>query len=224
MIKAIAFDLDDTLLDTSGLLTPKASRDTFSLMIEKGLKLSLSECESFRTNLIRTYSHREVFEKLANTYGTPETIEHLPQIYDSFYFAKLPDTLPLIKDARQNLDYLKTKYTLYLVTAGIESSQLGKVQALGIKKDFKDVFVVNSLLKHKKKDAFQKIIEIEKIKPNELLCVGNSLLSEIQDALSLGAKACYFEHGEERGKLSDLPRLPDYHVKNHSELIKACQL
>ena len=224
MIKAIAFDLDDTLLDTSGLLTPQASRDTFSLMIQKGLKLSLGECESFRTNLIRSFSHREVFEKLANSYGTAETIEHLPQIYDSFYFAKLPDHLPLIKDAQQNLNYLKTKYSLYLVTAGIETSQLAKVEALGIKKDFKDVFVVNSLLKHKKKDAFQKILDLENIKPEQLLCVGNSLLSEIQDALVMNAKACYFEHGEERGKLSDLPRLPDFHVKNHAELIKACQL
>lgn len=224
MIKAIAFDLDDTLLDTSGLLTPKASRDTFTLMIQKGLKLSLEECENLRTNFIRTLSHREVFEKLAYSHGTPETIEHLPQIYDSFYFAKLPASLPLIQGARQNIDYLKPKYALYLVTAGIESSQLGKVAALGIEKDFKKVFVVNSLQKHKKKDAFQQILELENIQPQELLCVGNSLLSEIQDAVSLGAQACYFEHGEERGKLSDLARLPDFHVKNHAELIKACQL
>ena len=224
MIKAIAFDLDDTLLDTSGLLTPQASRETFNLMIQKGLKLSLGECESFRTNLIRTYSHREVFEKLANTYGTAETVQNLPEIYDSFYFAKLPKDLPLIKDAQENLSYLKTKYALYLVTAGIESSQLAKVEALGIKKDFKEVFVVNSLLKHKKKDAFQKILELENIQAEQLLCIGNSLLSEIQDAISLNAKACYFEHGEERGKLTDLPRPPDFHVKNHAELIKACQL
>ena len=224
MIKAIAFDLDDTLLDTSGLLTPSASRETFNLMIKKGLKLTPAECESFRTGLIRQHSHREVFEKLATEYGTPETIEHLPQIYDSFYFAKLPHNLPLIEGARQNLDYLKPKYALYLVTAGIESSQLGKVAALDIEKDFRKVFVVNSILKHKKKDAFNEIIKMENIKPDELLCVGNSLLSEIQDALQIGAKACYFEHGEERGKLSDLPRHPDFHVKNHSELIKTCQL
>jgi putative hydrolase of the HAD superfamily len=224
MIKAIAFDLDDTLLDTSGLLTPKASRDTFNFMIQKGLKLSPEECENLRTNFIRTFSHREVFEKLAYSHGTTETIEHLPQIYDSFYFAKLPVSLPLIQDARQNIDYLKPKYALYLVTAGIESSQVGKVKALGIEKDFKNVFVVNSLLKHKKKDAFEQIIELENIKANELLCIGNSLLSEIHDALAIGAMACYFEHGEERGKLSELPRLPDFHVKNHAELIKACQL
>ena len=34
MIKVIAFDLDDTLLDTSGLLAPKATRDAFDILIK----------------------------------------------------------------------------------------------------------------------------------------------------------------------------------------------
>ena len=70
MIKAIAIDLDDTLLDTSGILAPQATRDAFSCLIENGLKLSLAECEAMRIELIKSISHRDVFEKLASEYAT----------------------------------------------------------------------------------------------------------------------------------------------------------
>lgn len=224
MIKAIAFDLDDTLLDTSGLLAPQATVQTFELMIRKGLQLSTAQCEAFRQQLVKTMSHREVFEKLAAEYGTDETRAALPEIISSFYEAKLPTSLPLIEGARQNIDYLKTKYTLYLVTAGVEKSQLEKVKALGVLPDFKKVYVVNTLTKQRKYDVFTDIIKDMGIKNEELLCIGNSLLSEIQDAVTIGAKACYFEFGETRGSLADLHKQPDYHITKHSQLIATCQL
>lgn len=224
MIKAIAFDLDDTLLDTSGLLAPQATVQAFELMIKRGLKLSTAQCEAFRQQLVKTMSHREVFEKLAAKYGTDETRTALPQITSTFYEPTVPTQLPLIEGARQNIDYLKAKYTLYLVTAGAEKSQLEKVKALGVLSDFKKVYVVNSLTNQRKYDVFSDIIKDMSIKNEELLCIGNSLLSEIHDALSIGAKACYFEFGEARGSLAELSRKPDYHITQHSQLITACQL
>lgn len=224
MIKAIAFDLDDTLLDTSGLLAPRATQQTFELMIRKGLNLSVAQCEKFRQEFVKTMSHREVFEKLAAEYGTDETRQALPEITSTFYEPQVPAELPLIEGARQNIDYLKTKYTLYLVTAGAEKSQIEKVKALGVLNDFKKVYVVNSLTKQRKYDVFSDIIKEMGIRNEELLCIGNSLLSEIQDAVLIGAKACYFEFGEVRGSLADLKQPPDYHITQHSQLIKTCQL
>ena len=73
MIKAIAFDLDDTLLDTSGLLAPRATREAFEILIKAGLKLSHDECEKLRIEWIKEISHRDVFEKLAIHHGVAET-------------------------------------------------------------------------------------------------------------------------------------------------------
>jgi putative hydrolase of the HAD superfamily len=224
MIKAIAFDLDDTLLDTSGLLAPQFALATFKFMVQMGLKLKVEECEEIRKTLVSTVSHREVFEKLAQDHGTQETIDKLPEIIDKFYNPKLPEHLPLMPGARKNLDYLKPKYSLYLVTAGAKTSQLSKAFALGVAKDFKKIVVVNSLVRHKKSDAFLEIIKAEEIQPEQLLCVGNSLLSEIADALAIGSLTCHFDHGESRGHVSDLPRPPHFYVKNHSELISTCRL
>ena len=71
----------------------------------------------------------------------------------------------------------------------------------------------------------KKLLELENIKPDELLCIGNSLSSEIKDALSIGAKACYFQFGEDRGEAAaDFYKKIDYRVTNHFDLIETCDL
>lgn len=224
MIKAIAIDLDDTLLDTSGILAPRATQDAFVYLINNGLKLSLAECEAQRIELIKTVSHRDVFEKLANEYGDENTRKTVPETIRLFYDPLIPPHLPLLEGARENIDYLKSKYHLYLVTAGSENAQLNKAKALGIDSDFEKIMIVNSLLKKRKKDAFLEIISSLKIDPSELLCIGNSVFSEIADALDIKAIACYFEYGENRGKISELPIPPHYHIRHHRELISTCRL
>src|SRR3989344_5505591 len=85
MIKAIAIDLDDTLLDTSGLLAPRATQDAFVYLINNGLQLTLEECEAQRIELIKTVSHRDVFEKLASEYGSENTRKMVPETIRLFY-------------------------------------------------------------------------------------------------------------------------------------------
>ncbi len=225
MIQAIAFDLDDTLLDTTGLLVPKASADAFNILIKAGLKLSLEQCEQYRLELIKETSHKEVIERLADQFGTDQTRLASNEAVRIFYEPQLPDQLPLLPGARENIDYLKTKYKLFLVTAGADQAQRKKAQALGISNDFEKMYVVNSLNKMRKKAVFEDIIKNLNIKPENLLCVGNSLSSEIHDALQLGALACYFEFGEDRGHSVTDPRFkPQYHIRHHPELIPTCRL
>jgi putative hydrolase of the HAD superfamily len=224
-IRAIAFDLDDTLMDTTGILVPNAAQNAFQILIHAGLNLTLDQCEEKRTQMIKNVSHKDVFSVLAKDHGTEKTLEVLDLANKAFYEPVLPPHLPLLEGARQNIDQLKNKYSLYIVTAGFESAQNQKVKALGIFQDFKKIFVVNSLEKERKLGSFQKILELEKIQPSELLCIGNSLSSEMKDAKKLGAVACYFEFGEDRGKMSSDPKeKPDYHVKRHSDVIPTCKL
>lgn len=225
MIRAIAFDLDDTLLDTSGILVPKASSHSFQILIKSGLELSLEECEKQRLNLIRSVSHKDVFQSLAEQYGTSETLLAVPDAIKAFYEPALPDQLPLLTGARENIDYLKHKYKLFVVTAGTEATQLKKAKALGITKDFERIYVTNSLKRQRKSEAFLDIIKNTAIRPEELLCVGNSLHSEIHDAIKIGSLACYFEFGEDRGLISSKEEeQPHYHICHHKDLITTCRL
>lgn len=224
-IHAIAFDLDDTLLDTTGLLTPKASKEAFQVLIDAGLELDIDDCERKRLEMIKTTSHREVFQILAEDFGSDKTKMALDLANKTFYQPRLPEKLPLLPGALENLTILSQKYALYIVTAGFQASQEAKIKSLGIGHFFKKTFVVNSLNQEKKYDSFKKILELEKIQPDQLLCVGNSLLSEMKDAREIGAWACYFEFGEERGLISTNKNLkPHFHIKTHQELIPTCQL
>ncbi len=224
-ITTIAFDLDDTLLNTSGLLVPAASLQAFNILIANGLTISLNECERQRLEAIKTISHKDLFLHLAKTYGTAQTLAAVEKATRAFYEPELPDHLPLIDGAESILQELKNKYHLYIVTAGYESGQRNKVKSLKIGNFFKDIFVVNSLNNERKIDAFRKILTLENIQPENLLCIGNSLSSEIRDAKELGAVSCYFEFGEDRGKIPTDPRFrPDYHIKEIRQLTYTCKI
>ncbi|MFN3696182.1 MAG: HAD hydrolase-like protein [Pseudobdellovibrio sp.] len=224
-IQSIAFDLDDTLLDTSGILAPKACSEAFQILIKAGLKITESECESIRVEMIKKTSHKDVFKYLVDQFGSSETYKALELATERFYHPKIPNKLPLLDGAIENIKFLSKKYNLYIVTAGLNEAQQSKVNALEIRSFFKDVMVVNSLKNERKFDAFRKILEIEHISADQLLCIGNSLSSEIKDARLIGAWACYFEFGEDRGYMSTDEQLkPHYHIKNHKELITTCKL
>ncbi len=224
-IRAIAFDLDDTLMDTTGILVPDAAKNAFQILIDAGLRLTLDECEKKRTQLIKSISHKDVFSKLAHEHGMQKTVAVLNLANKAFYEPELPPFLPLLDGALENIQILKKKYSLYIVTAGYQSAQNSKVKALGVFEHFKKIFVVNSLEKERKITSFQTILELEDLKPEELLCIGNSLSSEIRDAKKLGALACYFEFGEDRGAVSTDPKeKPDFHVQHHKALISTCNL
>ncbi|MFZ3230903.1 MAG: HAD hydrolase-like protein [Pseudobdellovibrio sp.] len=225
MIKAIAFDLDDTLLDTTGILVPKASADAFQILIQNELKLTLDECQILRLKMIQKMTHKEFFKILVSDHGTPKTLSALQAATDAFYKPELPVKLPLLPGAIENINFLKTKYKLYLVTAGIEATQRSKAKSLGIESNFEQIFVVNSFINQRKEDIFLEIIKKNNLLNNELLCIGNSLSSEIFDAIKIGARACYFEFGEERTAYpSDPSQQPHYHIRKHSELITTCKL
>ncbi len=224
MFKALAIDLDDTLLDTTGLLAPKVTAEAFAILINAGLGLTPEQCESYRQEQVKTLSHREVFENIALQFGNDQTKAAAPIAIKTFYEPKIPDFLPLLEGARENLDYLKKKYPLYLVTAGAKDTQLQKAQSMGILGDFKKIYVVNSTIKNRKFDVFKEIIAHLNIQPSQLFCFGNSLSSEIKDALEIGATACHFDFGEERGALENLVRIPHFKISHHKELIPTCQL
>jgi len=224
-IHSIAFDLDDTLLDTSGILAPKACAEAFQILIQAGLRKTAAECEAIRIEMIKKVSHKDVFKYLVENYGKEETKQVLDRATEAFYHPQIPHQLPLLEGALDNIKFLSKKYSLYVVTAGLLDAQQAKVTALGIRDYFKEIIVVNSLKNERKYHAFQRIIDQEYIPCEELLCIGNSLSSEIKDARLLGSWACYFEFGEDRGSFPIEENLkPHFHIKTHRELISACKL
>lgn len=165
-IRGIIFDLDDTLIDTTGLLIP-----------------------------------------LANT---PE------------YTRRIREPLPLLDGAAENLEILKGKYKLALITQGHDIIQSMKIQSSGLASFFPFLRIVSP---QGKPAAFEEFLKTSGFSAQEILSCGNRRSTDLRPAKALGMKTCFFEYGEHKGELPEGPEdIPDYVVSQHRDLIKVCQL
>ncbi len=223
--QSLAFDLDDTLLDTSGILVPVAATRACQAMLDAGVRCTMDQCLDMRAELAPAFSHTEIFTKIADRFGTNTKGKAIHDALDCFYNPEVPASLPLLPGALENLEALQKKYALYLVTVGAQETQLKKIRALGVEKYFKKLFVLNGFIGEKKELAFQEIIKTEKHPADQLLSIGNRLSSEIRDGKRAGANTCYFAFGEHVGEKAEYPEdHPDYTITAHKDLIKTCGL
>lgn len=223
--KSIAFDLDDTLLDTSGLLVPMAARRACEAMIAAGLRCEMSECLQMRQDLAPGFSHTEIFSQILNRFGTNQSGKAIHDALEEFYNPFIPEILPLLPGSLENLEQLKNQYNLFLVTMGSYETQAKKIKALGITPFFKKIYILNGFIGEKKDTAFKNILEAEAHHPPELLSIGNRLSSEIRDGKRMGATTCYFAYGEHIGEKPQFPEdHPDFTIFHHRELISTCGL
>ena len=68
-VTTLIFDLDDTLLETSRLLVPQATRESCLAMIQAGLKADLETCLNARKNLLTKNLRNNIFEALVSELG-----------------------------------------------------------------------------------------------------------------------------------------------------------
>ena len=121
--QSIVFDLDDTLLDTSGILVPIASLKACQSLVDAGLNCSLDDCMRMRHRLAADQSHTEIFTEIVNFYGASNTSQAIQSALEVFYNPEVPQNLPLMPGAFENLSQLGTTYTLFLVTMGSKNAQ-----------------------------------------------------------------------------------------------------
>jgi putative hydrolase of the HAD superfamily len=108
---------------------------------------------------------------------------------------------------------------------GSHPSQVKKIEALGVQKYFKGIYILNGFMGEKKESAFRDIIQKESHAPHELLSIGNRLSSEIRDGKRCGTGTCYFAFGEHVGEKEQYPEdHPDFTIQHHKDLIQACGL
>lgn len=224
-IKCIAFDLDDTLVDTSQLLVPMAARQACAAMITHGVPSDIDTCLAWRANKASELSHQQIFQSFIQKYGSSTPNVALQEAMKAFYNPEVPPRLPLLEGAEENLLTLAKKYVLFLVTSGEPAAQTKKIQALRIEHHFRKIYLVNNFKNEIKKDAFLDILKSENIAPEELLSIGNRLSQEIRHAKICGARTCYFCYGEHVGEQpSQREDYPDYTIYRHSELLRTCGL
>lgn len=195
MIKAVLFDLDNTLLDF-WVMKQKCTEATVRAMIKVGLKLPLKQTkeELFRKYMKNIEGERVFTKFLKEKHQFDEKI--LAAGLNAYLKTK-PQYLKSYPEVKQTLQKLKKKVKLGLITNAPKLKAYQRLDSLQLT-DLFDFVIADA--KKPKKTSFLKAVKKLKLKPEEILFVGDSIKLDIRGAKSAGMKTCWARYGN-RGKI-----------------------
>ena len=188
MIKAVFFDMDDTLYDTSGFAAI-ARQAAVKSMVHNGLKCSEEEGYSLLKDIINEKGsnydkHFNILTKEVNGDEDPLIIVNGIITYHNTKFAMLK----LEPECFSILLYLKSKdYKVGLITNGKELKQWEKLVRLGVYPFFDDVVTSESVgVEKPDPEIFNIAMNRLNVTSGTSLMIGNSFESDIMGAYNAG--------------------------------------
>ncbi len=229
----VTFDLDDTLLDTSGGLIPTAARRALDHLVRRlNPDASSIEREALIETLLRKRNDILRNEPRANPWltlasGNTELAEASRQIFLRPPLAELPpEALRPTPGALELLAWAASRAQVHLVTSGDPTVQNGKIDALGVRKYFKTVQVVEALPspadgKGPKYHAFAKIrARFPELAASRFLSIGNRVDTDLGEAKLLDWRTVWIRFGEHAALSPKKPsEIPDFEVSTPQDLL-----
>lgn len=185
MIKAVVFDLDDTLISEREYI--KSGFNTVCRKISSDYNLDYKTINKLINDLFNE-DHKEVFNRLLDLLYIEYDLLYIKELVD-LYRNHLPD-ITLYEDARYILNYLLNKgYKLGIITDGYAVAQRQKLKALDIENIFDCIIVTDELGReywkpHEKSYRIMK--EKLNVEFNEMMYVGDNINKDFVTANKLG--------------------------------------
>lgn len=184
-IKAVLFDLDDTLYD-EGTFVASGFR-TVAAHIADRVGLDKQEVFAAMKAVLTTDGRGKVFDRVLERYGlcSPELVTELVNIYRSHVpqISLYPDVWPTFQALR------KYGAGLGIITDGLHTVQKRKVAALGVEELVDIIVYTDELGKEYWKPhpaAFQRAVVMLDVKPTETVYVGNDPVKDFAGPNSIG--------------------------------------
>ena len=227
--KYLFFDLDDTLIKCSG---------DFYEVEDKIANKFLEYTDKYTFAELKIMFNEKQIENIKeHGYGPNNFKYSLMQVgsevvgYDFFkdnlseFISKTAQILydspiELLDGVEDTIKYLYEKgYKMYIITKGAEKVQSDRVERLPIREYFNDYYIV----KHKLKEDYQNILNVQKVDAKDCYMIGNSPKGDINEAKLAGFNTIYVpnEHTwseEESDILEGLPKT--YKVEAFSDIMK----
>ncbi len=217
MIKAILFDLDNTLIDFIRM-KKAASNAAASAMIKNGLRMDekTAKKELFNFYLHHGIESSDAFTKFLKKYNFYND-RIIAVAINAYHKSKFSNLKPY-PGVKKTLKKLKEKgLKLAIVTDAPKIKAYQRLDYMGIINLFDVVVGFEDTKKTKpSKLPFKKALRLLKIKPSEAIYVGDHPERDIKGAKKLGIKTCLAKYGWCFGKYIK----PDYEIKRIEELLK----
>lgn len=220
-IKAIFFDIDDTLYDSS-LQSDFARRNATKAMMEAGLNIAEDEGVKALENTVQKFgsNYEYHFNELLKKFGyesNPRIIAAGIVAYHTTkiaYLVPFPDTIPTLLRLRDS------GYKLGIITDGRAIKQWEKLIRLGLQHFFHVVVISEEANRDKSgKGIFELAARRIGCKPVETLMVGDRIDKDISGAKKAGMTAVQILGGKH---INQHPKNsyeePDYVIQNLSDV------
>jgi putative hydrolase of the HAD superfamily len=215
LIKAILFDLDDTLLDRTTSLA------AFVKQQHQRYKLEHVAYETYHRRFLeldqRGYAPKpQMFQVLISEFAVPASVEMLLADFEQGAW----HSCTLLPDAAAVLAELRLRgYKLGVITNGEEWSQMRKLSVSGLAPLF-DLLVISGQEQIKKPDPriFTRAAERLAVQPDECAFVGDHARNDIYGAGAVGMTTIWYR-GEQVWP-AELAVVPDHTIGSLKELLE----
>ncbi len=187
-IKAIWFDLDDTLFDKYSYVKV-AFRDIAHFISDK-YNLSFRDIYNNLKYLWEKHGskHPRLFDVLLESLGLEVRKETVQTLVNIFHKHK-PQNLEPYNDALDVLRLLKNQYTLGIITNGNVKTQKNKIKSLGIRHYFRFIIYADNSGKEFRKPhvkSYRKAMHLSRTKRGEIMYVGDDPYTDFRGAKQSG--------------------------------------
>lgn len=206
-VKAISFDLDDTLWDNSGVIE-KCEQELYQFLCRKHpsfqehytIESMHRVSEQFIARDIPHFENMTTLRKAVIEHMLLETAGDLNlvnQAFAVFYFWRNQIKIPRV--THQLLDTLKQKYSLFAVSNGNSN-----LYWLGLMDYFEKHFIAGVDGRAKPSaEMLHKVCELKDIEPQELLHVGDNHDTDIQSSINADCQHLHID-------VNDIEQLMDH--------------
>ena len=227
MIKAILFDIDNTLLDFDGYVKESLIEGFREFGLGKYSEEVYAVFQRINTELwkrieLGTLTYDELMKIRWNTIFRELGIEYDGVLFEKYFKGRLFYSAIPVEGAYEILDYLKDKYLLAVASNGPLAQQKNRLKTADMDKYFSYVFVSEEIgFSKPSREFFDYCIKAineglkNPIAPEEIMIVGDSLSSDIRGAIDSKIASCYFDR-KGNGKTEGF--LPDFTINKLTEL------
>lgn len=228
MYKNLFFDLDDTLWAFS-----QNARETFYEMYQKyGYAQYFSSFQEYyalyqkrNLELWEEYGRGEVTKEELNrqrflyplkTVGV-ENAASLSQQFSEDFFSVIPNKQGVMPHTHEVLQYLYSKYNLYILSNGFKELQCHKMRSAGLDIYFKKVILSDDIgILKPHPEIFHYALSVTQSELQESIMIGDSWENDVVGARNVGMQQVYYNI---IGK-KDFPYHPTFQIHDLKELMQ----